>query len=741
MINSQDETLEDSGIAGLAETDLSRWHLDSSKDGQVEWTFDGSVGRNMGEQSLETQYWLSINQQTPLQLESKGNPLRSARNGFEFLKRIQSPDGHWSAGYGGPLFLTPGLVIACYITKIALPTEFTTELLRYLAHHQRQGQDARDKGWGLNIHESSTVLGTALNYVACRLLGLNAQLPMLIRARTTLHALGGGSCLPIPTWGKVWLALLNIYDWEGVNPMPPESWLLPSILPFHPSRWRAHTRQVYLPMSYVAGRRIKADLDPLLQSLREELYTQPYEDIDWSSCRNLVAKTDLHSPPHPILKCAFSMLAYWEKVCPQRLRKMGLDRVHQLCRMEDENTDFTHLGPVNKVFNLLVCWDRDGPESVAFEKHQLGLRDYLWMTTKGMFMMATNGSQAWDLSFIMQAVVEIGIAETEDQSGQESIVRALGWLDRCQITENPKYYHASHRHRTRGAWPFSTKKQSYTVSDCTSDALKSVLLLQKELAYTPNLFGVERFEMAIDLILGLQNSDGGFSPYELIRGPEWLEWLNPSELFSNTMKEHSDTECTTACLAAMNLFSKYYPRFRTSEINRAYRLGIKFVHSTQREDGSWYGSWGVCFTYATKFGLESLAINQESYENSTRVRKACQFLLDRQMIDGGWSEKFESCSQKVYIGDTHSHIVQTSWAIIGLLAANYPDHRPIKQACKLLMDKQKPAGNWEDETIVGSAHETIAVDSPLFNFYWPMFALGKAFKQFGNLVVDETKSG
>ncbi|KAI9622987.1 hypothetical protein H4Q26_014930 [Puccinia striiformis f. sp. tritici PST-130] len=96
---------------------------------------------------------------------------------------------------------------------------------------------------------------------------------------------------------------------------------------------------------------------------------------------------------------------------------------------------------------------------------------------------------------------------------------------------------------------------------------------------------------------------------------------------------------------------------------------------------------------------------------------------------------------KVYIGDTHSHIVQTSWAIIGLLAANYPDHRPIKQACKLLMDKQKPAGNWEDETIVGSAHETIAVDSPLFNFYWPMFALGKAFKQFGNLVVDETKSG
>jgi lanosterol synthase len=41
------------------------------------------------------------------------------------------------------------------------------------------------------------------------------------------------------------------------------------------------------------------------------------------------------------------------------------------------------------------------------------------------------------------------------------------------------------------------------------------------------------------------------------------------------------------------------------------------------------------------FGLEGLSVNQESYENSIRAQRGCQFLLDRQRIDGGWSESFE----------------------------------------------------------------------------------------------------
>jgi lanosterol synthase len=53
---------------------------------------------------------------------------------------------------------------------------------------------------------------------------------------------------------------------------------------------------------------------------------------------------------------------------------------------------------------------------------------------------------------------------------------------------------------------------------------------------------------------------------------------------------------------------------------------------------------GICFTYATMFALESLAIAGETHENSAAVRRACDFLVSKQMDDGGWGETYMVCS-------------------------------------------------------------------------------------------------
>jgi lanosterol synthase len=68
-----------------------------------------------------------------------------------------------------------------------------------------------------------------------RILGVDADEPMMIRARATLHFHGGAAA--IPSWGKFWLSILNVHDWRGVNPTPAELWMLPEWLPFHPYRW------------------------------------------------------------------------------------------------------------------------------------------------------------------------------------------------------------------------------------------------------------------------------------------------------------------------------------------------------------------------------------------------------------------------------------------------------------------------------------------------------------------------
>lgn len=83
------------------------------------------------------------------------------------------------------------------------------------------------------------MFGTALNYAALRILGVGVDHPVCVRARATLHKLGesnlwhmtfycysyfsGGACAT-PSWGKVWLSILNVYDWAGNNPIPPELW-------------------------------------------------------------------------------------------------------------------------------------------------------------------------------------------------------------------------------------------------------------------------------------------------------------------------------------------------------------------------------------------------------------------------------------------------------------------------------------------------------------------------------------
>ena len=60
----------------------------------------------------------------------------------------------------------------------------------------------------------------------------------------------------------------------------------------------------------------------------------------------------------------------------------------------------------------------------------------------------------------------------------------------------------------------------------------------------------KRFHDAVNVILCLQNPDGGFPTYENNRGYGWYELLNPSDVFGDIMIDYSYVECTSACLQA-----------------------------------------------------------------------------------------------------------------------------------------------------------------------------------------------
>ena len=143
------------------------------------------------------------------------------------------------------------------------------------------------------------------------------------------------------------------------------------------------------------------------------------------------------------------------------LRKAAIDRAYQLLVYEDENTGYQTIGPVSKSFNMVCRYAREGAESDAFKAHLSRVDDFLWLSKDGLMMTGTNGSQLWDLAFLAQALVETGLAEEEDN--RTCVSGMLDWLDKAQLSDDPKWYKEGYRHRSKGAWGFSTPEQSYTV--------------------------------------------------------------------------------------------------------------------------------------------------------------------------------------------------------------------------------------------------------------------------------------
>ncbi|KAJ9629339.1 Lanosterol synthase (Oxidosqualene--lanosterol cyclase) [Taxawa tesnikishii (nom. ined.)] len=453
-------------------------------------------------------------------------------------------------------------------------------------------------------------------------------------------------------------------------------------------------------MSYVWSKKWSYPLNDLTRQLRQELYIDPYDSIDFGSHRNSISPLDNYHPKTWILNLINWILVWiWIPLFRTRsIVKRAEAWTWDLVRREDENSDYADLAPVNAPMNTLVCYIHDGPDSYSVRRHRERLPEFLWVKDEGMLANGTNGVQSWDTSFVIQAVIEAGLVD--DPKWRPMLTKALEFLEDQQIREDCPETTVCYRHRRKGAWAFSTREQGYTVSDCTAEAVKAVMMLQY-LPQFPELVTDERVYEAIDLLLTMQNASGGCSSYEPTRGSENLEVLNAAEVFGRIMVEYDYPECTTAVVTALSLFTQLHPNYRAQEIREFKARALTYIRRAQRPDGSWYGSWGICFTYAGMFALESLASVGDTYRGSERVRKACKFFLDRQMEDGGWGETYRSCETGRYCQHEKSQVVQTAWVIIALLEAEYPEKAPIEKAVKMIMSRQQSNGEWLQEGIEG----------------------------------------
>ena len=642
--------------------------------------------------------------------------------GMHYFSQLQSKDGHWPGDYGGPLFLLPGLLIASYISATPFPKPHQEMMKVYLFNHQHT-----DGGWGMHIEGQPTMFGTVMQYVSLRLLGVDKDDARLLKASIWIKENGGAA--GIPSWGKFYLSLLNLYDWNGFNSLFPEMWLLPTWLPVHPSKYWCHSRMVYLPMAYCQAHRIQVPENDLILSLRKEIYNEDFDTINWAKQRNRVCEKDCYTRQSPILKWMNLFTNAFEKISPAWLRTKTSDYLLKYINAEDAQTEYLDIGPVSKAINSICVWHAYGKESEQFKKHVARWYDYLWVAEDGMKMSGYNGSQLWDVAFTTRAMLESDLG----QLFPETIKKSYQFIDSMQILAEHETHKEFFRHPMIGSWPFSTAEQGWPVADCTAEGISATLAIHKSGMLKAGISDT-RIKQAVDVILSFQNKDGGWPTYELSRAPKWLEKLNPSEVFADIMIDYSWTECSSACLIALLEIVEHYPDYKQQEIHQAISRGLQFVVKQQKQDGSWYGGWAVCFTYATWFAVEALKLGKDYIDADSRshaINKACQFLLDKQMSDGGWGETYESCADMVYTQAKTSQVVNTAWALLALQAADSENKEAIQRGINLLLERQLDDGDWAQENISGVFNYNCMITYSSYRNIFPIWALNRFYQHKG----------
>ncbi|MBI4877334.1 MAG: squalene--hopene cyclase [Acidobacteria bacterium] len=602
------------------------------------------------------------------------------------LRRLQDPAGYWCGHLTSDTTLESDYILL--LLWLYPPDESgwhppsrerVDKALRTVLDRQLP-----DGGWNIYNGGPSEINATARAYTALKLGGYHPEHPSLLRARERVLALGGLQAAN--SYTKINLSLFGLFPKQFTPSVPPELALIPGDLLYEMSSW---TRAIVVPLSIVQAvgglRPVPGGIDV------QELY-HPGRKV-------VLPKKDRISM---VFNQADRMVKLWERRGVKDIRARAVRAAEKWVLDHTRYAD--GLGAIypSMMYAIMAMdalgYERDQPDLAE------AIRQFeaLILESQDRLEFQPCFSPVWDSALSMFALGEAGAGEPE------SMRRAADWILDKEVRRKGDW--SVKRPDLRpGGWAFEFANECYPDIDDTA-----MVLLALEHAQASDAQRQARAERrALDWLLGMQSSDGGWAAFDVDNNWHLLNRVPFAD--HNAMLDPTCPDITGRVLEALC-------RRGMTHHHTAISRGVNYLVTHQKEDGSWYGRWGVNYVYGTFLALRGLRAS-ESPAGRPAMEKGADWLRSAQNPDGGWGE---SCAgyDKHHFVRAPSTPSQTAWALLGLEAAGDTGSTAARRGVEWLTVRQKPDGRWDEDLTTGTGFPNVFyLTYHMYRHYFPLLAL------------------
>jgi squalene-hopene/tetraprenyl-beta-curcumene cyclase len=625
------------------------------------------------------------------------------------LLALQRDDGHFVFELEADATIPAEYVLMRHYLAEPVDAALEAKIANYLRRIQSE-----NGGWPLFHDGASNISASVKAYYALKMIGAGTEEPYMKKARGWILSQGGASHANVFT--RNLLALFGAIPWTGVPVMPVEIMVLPRWFPFHLDKISYWARTVVVPLTVLNALKPNAR-NPKAVGI-PELFTIPPEEVKvWPKGPHQ------KSPWSEIFGAIDRVLRFFEPYFPPSIRKRSIDKAVAFVdeRLNGENG----LGAIfPAMVNSLLVYDALGySHDHPNYRTARGSIEKLLIVKDDEAYCQPCLSPVWDTALSTHALMEVG-----DTQAEAAATRALEWLKPLQVLDTVGDWAASRPDIRPGGWAFQYANPHYPDTDDTA-----VVVMAMDRALGRVAPKGENYRESIargrEWIVGMQSKNGGWGAFDADNNYEYLNQIPFSD--HGALLDPPTADVAARCVSMLAQLGER--RGQSYVLDNA----VAYLERTQEKDGSWYGRWGMNYIYGTWSVL--CALNAAGVDPaSTVVRKAVAWLLAIQNSDGGWGEDGESyrLDYKGY-NPAPSTASQTSWALMGLMAAGEVDHPAVQKGVAYLAATQGSDGFWDEKRFTATGFPRVFyLRYHGYPKFFPMWALAR----YRNLKASNTRS-